>query len=86
MKFVFEYSKNTQNYKETLNAILNYSTINKFNIKSILSKLNLSEDFYFYENLSKAFINSSFIDNVNKNIFHNIKVIIDRIKSFKRTY
>ena len=86
LKFVFEYSKNTQNYKEALNAILCYSTINKFNIKNILSKLNFSEDFYFYENLSKAFINSSFIDNVNKNIFLNIKEIIDRIKSFKRTY
>jgi len=43
----------------------------------ILSRTNFSEDINFYNNITNIFLNSSFINNENKNILQNIKGIIN---------
>jgi len=80
LKFVFENSKNTKYNKDIINIICSSYKIKNINIQNILSKTNSSEDLYFFENLANEFLNSSFIDNSNKIIFRNIKVLLKNIK------
>jgi len=77
LKIVFENSKNTQYDKDKVNHLM-VSINEKLNVPDILSRTNFSEDVNLYNNITNLFLNSSFINNENKNILKNIKGIIKR--------
>ena len=77
LKFVFEYSKNNQNGKDSINAIF-VSFKRDFNLLNLLSKSTFKKDLYFYKNITTTLLNSEFINNSSKKIVKNIKEILNR--------
>lgn len=80
LKFVFEYSKNNQYFKDSINAIFlsfkkDYINLNR------LTKSSFKKDIYFYKNFTNKLLYSTFINNSSKQILQKIKRILDR-KSF----
>jgi len=76
LKLVFENSKNTKYSKDKVNHLMSFINDN-LDVPNILSRANFSEDVIFYNNITNIFLNSSFINNENKNILQNIKGIIN---------
>ena len=77
LKIVFENSKNTQYDKDKVNHLMSFIN-EKLDVPNILSRTNFSEDVNLYNNITNIFLNSSFINDENKNILQNIKGIIKR--------
>jgi len=76
LKLVFENSKNTQYSKDKVNHLMSFIDDN-LDVPDILSKTNFSEDVNLYNNITNLFLNSSFINNENKNLLQIIKRIIN---------
>jgi glycosyltransferase involved in cell wall biosynthesis len=77
LKFVFEYSKNNQYFKDSINAIFHtfkkdYRKLNR------LTKSSFKKDIYFYKNFTNKLLYSTFINNSSKQILQKIKRILDR--------
>jgi len=81
LKFVFEYSKNNQYSKDSINAI-SYSFRIDFKDLNSLSKLNFNKDIFFYKNIIDTFLNCEFINKLSKKFIKNAKEILKR-KSYK---
>ena len=64
LKFVFEYSKNTQYEKNMCNILFKRIAIRRNIYKRILQ---IKDDFNFYFNVIDEYLNSEFITNKNKN-------------------
>jgi len=76
VKIVFENSKNTQYDKDKVNHLMSFIN-EKLDVPNILSRTNFSEDVNLYNNITNILLNSSFINNENKNILQIIKRIIN---------
>jgi len=75
LKFTFENIKNSQYSKDQVNQLM--SSI-KEDTLSILSRTNLTEDINLYNNITNAFLSSSFINRENKYLLLEIKEITKR--------
>ena len=77
LKFVFEYSKNSQYYKDMINAIF-FSFNKDFQYVYLLPKSNFEKESYFYKNITNTILNSAFINKSSKQILQKIKIILDK--------
>ena len=77
LKFVFENSKNTKYSKDKVNHLMSFIN-NNLDAPNILSRTNFSEDVNLYNDITNIFLDSSFINDENKNILQIIKKIIKR--------
>ena len=76
IKFVFDFSKNTEYEKDMFNYLLN-RMVKYFNILYNLSKINFNNDFYFYYEIIIMIINCIFMSNENMILLYKLKNIIE---------
>jgi hypothetical protein len=73
LKIFFEFSKNNKYEKDIINHYFTF-IIENFDLAHKLSKSIFNNDFYLYSNIIKIFLNSSFVNNENKNILNNFNI------------
>ena len=81
LKLIFEYSKNTKFEKDMANLLFT-NIINNLKIEKFLSKLIFIDNFKFYNDIIKMYLNCKFIDNHNKYTLNYLKKIIKARKNF----
>ena len=77
LKIVFEYSKNSKYEKDMFNLLFTQMN-NKVNIANVIKNLSVNSNYYFYYEMIKMFLNSSFISGENKNELNKFILIIEK--------
>jgi glycosyltransferase involved in cell wall biosynthesis len=77
LKIVFEYSKNSKYEKDMFNLLFTQMN-NKVNLANSIKNLSVNSNYYFYYEMIKMFLNSSFISEENKNELNNFIFIIEK--------
>ena len=77
LKFVLDYSKNNQYFKDMINAIF-FSFNDEFLFVHLLPKSNFETERYFYKNITNTILNSIFINNSSKKLLQKIKEILNK--------
>ena len=81
LKLIFEYSKNTKFEKDMANLLFK-NIFNNFKIKRFLSKLISIDNFKFYNDIIKMYLNCKFINYYNKYTLKYLNKILKKRKKF----